>query len=43
VLVELDQGRALGDRDEVAATEPADLSFDAALLMGTLDAGLAEE
>jgi hypothetical protein len=43
VLVELGQGCGLGDRDEVAATEPADLSLDSALLMGTLDTGLTEE
>ncbi|MBC7631240.1 hypothetical protein, partial [Aeromicrobium sp.] len=43
VLAQLGQGSALGDRDEVAAPEPADLSFDAALLMGALQTGLAEE
>jgi len=43
VLVELGQGCGLGDRDEVAATEPADLSFDSAFLMGTLESRLAEE
>jgi len=43
VLAQLGQGLDLGDGDQVAATEPADLSLDAALLMGTLDTGLAEE
>jgi len=43
VLVEVGQGCGLGDRDEVAASEPADLSFDSAFLMGTLESRLAEE
>jgi hypothetical protein len=43
VLVQLGQAGGLGDGDEVAASEPADLSFDSALLMGTLESRLAEE
>ena len=41
--VELLERAHLRDRDEVVAAEPADLTFDAALLMGSLDAWLAVE
>src|ERR1019366_8901659 len=42
-LVQLGEGGYPRDRDEVTAPEPADLSFDAALLMGALEPRLAEE
>ena len=42
-LVELGETADVGDGDEVAATEPADLAFDTAFLMGAGDAGPAEE
>ena len=38
-LVELGHRGDLSGRDEVAAAEPADLTLDAALLVGALDAG----
>jgi hypothetical protein len=41
--VEFGEGVDLGDRDEVVASEPADLPLDAALLVRTLDSGLAIE
>jgi hypothetical protein len=41
--VELGQRVDLGDRDEVIAAEPADLTFDAAFLVGALQSGLAVE
>ena len=42
-VVQRRQGDDARDRDHVPAPEPADLSFDAALLVGSLDAGQAEE
>jgi len=42
-LVELGHRGHLGHRDHKAAAEAADLSFDAALFVGALDAGQAEE
>ena len=42
-VVELGHRRDMGDRDEMAATEPADLGLHPALLVAALDPGLAEE
>ena len=39
VLVEVGQGCGLGDRDQVAAPEPADLSFDASFSWAPLSPG----
>ena len=41
--VQLGERRNLGHRDEVVATEPADLPLDPALLVGASDSGLAVE
>ena len=41
--VELGEGVDFWDGDEVVASEPADLPLDAALLVRTLDSGLAIE
>jgi hypothetical protein len=43
VLVELGEGGDHGDGDQVAAAEPATLTLHPTLLVGALDAGLAEE
>jgi len=42
-FIELDHRRDVGNGNEGAASEPADLTFDPALLMRAFDAGLAEE
>lgn len=42
-LVEFVQRVNLGNRHQVIATKPADVAFDAALLTGSGDAGLAVE
>jgi hypothetical protein len=42
-LVQLGDRVDVRDRDQVAAAEPADLTLDAALLMGAFETGLTEE